>query len=107
MDSALILSLMVIAVNVTLFKSFDGFSGFLFRLFKIQAITMITTRSVTAPAMIAAMAAVLNFSEDSVLCCMPGSAVGVKAKGKIHKLCKGNGLMQDNDDFTSMQPNSR
>lgn len=64
MDSALILSLMVIAVKVMLFKSFDGVSGFLFSLFKMQAVTMITTRRVTAPAIVAAMAFVLNFSED-------------------------------------------
>ena len=69
---ALILSLMVIAVNVTLLISFDGFSGFLFLLFKIQAIMTIKARRLIAAAVAAAMAVALNLSEDSVLCCILG-----------------------------------
>jgi len=66
---------MVIVVNVTLLISFDGISGFLFRLFKIQAIMMIMTRRATAPAIAADIAVVLNFSDESVLCSMLGSAL--------------------------------
>ena len=69
---ALILSLMVIAVNVTLLISFDSFSGFLFLLFKIQAIMMIKARRLMAAAVAAAMAVALNLSKDSVLCCILG-----------------------------------
>lgn len=75
MDSALILSLMDTAVKWTPSKPFESFSGFLFRFFATQMTTIIITRRMMTAAIPAAIAALFELAEDSVLGSTLGSAV--------------------------------